>query len=332
VRRLLALAAALAALGSPLAALGSDGKPIRPHSNKPVTMAVIGDTPYGDAQIAAFPSLVADINEDPAADLVLHVGDIKNGSSLCTDAYFALIRGYFDSFEDPFALTPGDNEWTDCHRANNGGYEPLERLAALRSVFYPEPGETIGGREKAVLTQADEPGFGEFVENQLWLQSRTAFGLVHVVGSNNDLQSWFGAAETPTQTMQRLAEYEARLAAALDWLDETFAVANRKDAKAVVIAMQANTWVSATGFSEIVQRIADRAAGFRGPVLLIQGDTHGYLVDQPLLNGSALHGVTTSAPNLTRIVVEGETASEWLRLRIDPRTPEIFSWERVFLP
>ena len=32
---------------------------------------------------------------------------------------------------------PGDNEWTDCHRANNGGYDPLERLAFLRAMFYP---------------------------------------------------------------------------------------------------------------------------------------------------------------------------------------------------
>ena len=90
--------------------------------------------------------------------------------------------------------------------------------------------------------------------------------------------------------------------------------------------------MSANGFREIIQRVADLSAGFRGPVLLIQGDTHNYLVDQPLVNGSALHGVTTKAPNLMRIVVEGETASEWLRLTVDPRTDEIFSWERVFLP
>lgn len=333
MRRLSAVLAALAAaLVLPVAATASDGKPINPHSLKPLTMAVIGDTPYGEAQFLGFSSLVADINADPEAGLVLHVGDIKNGSSLCTDAYFAGIRAYVDTFADPFVYTPGDNEWTDCHRANNGGYHPLERLAAIRSLFYPEPGTTIGGREKAVLTQADEPGFGEFVENQLWLQSRTAFGVVHVVGSNNDLQPWFGAAETPLQTAQRLAEYQARLAAALDWLDETFEVAHRKNAKAVVVAMQADTWVSANGFREIIQRLADLSAGFRGPVLLIQGDTHNYLVDQPLVNGSALHGVATKAPNLTRIVVEGETASEWLRLTVDPRTPEIFSWERVFLP
>ena len=62
--------------------------------------------------------------------------------------------------------------------------------------------------------------------------------VVHVVGSNNDLQPWFGAAETPLQTAQRLAECQARLAATLDWLDETFAVAHRKNAKAVVVAMQ----------------------------------------------------------------------------------------------
>jgi hypothetical protein len=42
--------------------------------------------------------------------------------------------------------------------------------------------------------------------------------------------------------------------------------------------------------------------------------------------------LTPLAKNLTRIVVEGATVGEWLRLTVDPRTPEIFSWERVLLP
>jgi hypothetical protein len=42
--------------------------------------------------------------------------------------------------------------------------------------------------------------------------------------------------------------------------------------------------------------------------------------------------LTPLAKNLTRIVVEGGTVGEWLRLTVDPRTPEIFSWERVLLP
>jgi hypothetical protein len=32
---------------------------------------------------------------------VLHRGDIKSGSTQCTDAYFAQIRSDFDRFEDP---------------------------------------------------------------------------------------------------------------------------------------------------------------------------------------------------------------------------------------
>ena len=54
--------------------------------------------------------------------LVMHLGDIKNGSSVCSTEYFEQIRNDFDGFEDPFVYTPGDNEWTDCHRANNGAY------------------------------------------------------------------------------------------------------------------------------------------------------------------------------------------------------------------
>ena len=36
-------------------------------------------------------------------------------------------------------------------------------------------------------------------------------------------------------------------------------------------------------------------------------------------------------PNLTRITVQGSTGvpSEWVRLTIDPRAPEVFSWENV---
>lgn len=54
-------------------------------------------------------------------------------------------------------------------------------------------------------------------------------------------------------------------------------------------------------------------------MLLVQGDTHDFLVDTPL----------AGAPNLTRIVVEGETASEWLRLTVNPRDARVFSWQRI---
>ena len=86
------------------------------------------------------------------------------------------------------------------------------------------------------------------------------------------------------------------------------------------------------GFTEIVQRLADRSSSFGKPVLLLEGDSHRFTVDRPLATGSALHGVTTAAPNVTRVIVEGETIGEWLKLRIDPNAAELFTWTRMPVP
>jgi hypothetical protein len=327
MRRLLALAA-VAALALTLA--GAAATKTTNGGRGGITYAIIGDVPYGTTELGLFPSLVDAINADPDVELTIHLGDIKNGSSLCTDDYFAEIRHDVDAFADPFVLTPGDNEWTDCHRPAAGGYIPTERLTKLRQVFYPRPKQSLGRHPKTVESQADDG----FVENKLWKASKVVFSTVHVVGSNNDLQPWFGTAETPAQRAERLAEYDARLAASLAWIDRTFDRAETENARGVVVAMQADMWAgTADGFREIVQRLATRAAAFARPVLLLEGDSHVYLVDHPLATGSALHGVTTAAPNVTRVVVDGETAvDEYMRLRIDPQAPQLFTWERVFLP
>jgi hypothetical protein len=310
-RRLPALVAVLAAcLAAAPAASAHHPKPKRP----PLTVAVIGDTPYGEPQVAAFPRFVDALNAAPGVRLIFHLGDIKTGSSVCSDAYFAFIRAQFDRLWDPLVYTPGDNEWTDCHRPAAGGYDPLERLDAVREVFFSRPDRTLGGRMR-VDSQAELP------ENVAFSERRVGFATVHVVGSNNGLAPWFGGAETPAQTAARLAEYEARLAADLAWIDHVFDRAERRHQAGVVLAMQADMWDGAdqSGFAALKARIEARAAAFGRPVLLLQGDSHRYKVDNPL----------PGAPNLTRVVVEGETVAEWLRLSIDPRAAGVFSWERV---
>jgi hypothetical protein len=289
------------------------------------TLAVLGDTPYGDEQRLQFPALVAAVDADPDVEAVLHLGDIKSGGTTCSDERFADLRALFDTFDDPFVLTPGDNDWTDCHRASNGAYVPTQRLERLREVFFPEPGRALGGGELELVSQAQEPGRAEFVENRLWTDSRAVFSMVHVVGSNNGLAPWFGAAETPQQRELRLAEVQRRTAAALAWIDRTFDLAEDEDARGVVLSMQADTFVPGadrSGFTAIVDRIADRARRFGGAVLLLQGDTHDYLADRPF----------EDLPNVQRVVVEGETATEWLKLRVDPRADDVFTRERRMLP
>src|SRR6478752_9418977 len=104
-----------------------------------------------DAQVAAFPRWVDQINATPDLSFTVHVGDIKNGSSACTNEYCSMIRSQFDRFTMPLVYSPGDNEWTDCHRTTNGTYDPLERLAFLRQTLYTD--DLSLGQKKLTLTR-----------------------------------------------------------------------------------------------------------------------------------------------------------------------------------
>lgn len=284
------------------------------NSANPVTVAVIGDVPYGLEQEASVGQLVEAINSDPHVRLAIHLGDIKSGSTTCTDERFAAALATFESFKDPVVYTPGDNEWTDCHRVNNGGYNPLERLAAVRATFFAAPGSLLGGRPATVDYQS------EMIENVRWIESRVAFATLHVIGSNNGLSAWTGIGNT-VPTVEQTREVDARIAAAIHWVDETFDAAEQRGLRGVVLAMQADTWspLPSSAQQAIVDRIRTRTAVFDGEVLLLQGDSHTFLADNPL-----------ALDNFTRIVVHGETLPfEYLRLTINPVQGELFTWERV---
>ncbi|MCW2990845.1 MAG: hypothetical protein JWM73_1439 [Solirubrobacterales bacterium] len=303
---------------------------------KPLTVAVIGDIPYGSAAVAAFPGDIDQINADPAVRRVIHLGDIKNGSSPCDTSYFELIRSDFDRFDDPLVYTPGDNEWTDCHRANNGGYVPTERLAEVRRIFFDEPGRTLGDR-RPVRAQSTA-----FPENVRWNEKGVVWATFNVPGSNNDLLPWFGSAETPEQQTLQADEVATRDAADVAWLDRTFDEAAAGDAAAVVVALQADMWDPAitgdpaqySGFTRFVRELADRSRAFPGPVLLLNGDSHVYESDRPLADpdatNSRIYGVDRAVPNLLRVTVDGSNnANDYLRLHVEPGRPGVFSWERV---
>src|SRR5262249_4775602 len=298
------------------------------------TFAVIGDIPYGAAQIANFPNVIAQINADPAVQWVVHLGDIKNGSSVCSDAYFQLIKSDFDQFADPLVYTVGDNEWTDCHRPNNGGYNPLERLAAIRQVFFPQPGYTLGQQTARVRSQADQ-GIPEDVR---WRRAGVAFAAVDVVGSNNSLVPWTGqTAPTPEQT----AEVLARTAAVIQEIHDTFAGARAHESPAVARMMRADmsaptvtnpSFADFFGFQPIVAAIARESAAFDGPVYLFNGDSHVFHSDQPLAAGSPwlqFYGISQPVPNLSRVTVDGSSnATNYLRVTVH-RGPEVLTWTRV---
>jgi hypothetical protein len=341
------------------------GKPINKNSKNPTTLAVFGDWPYSLNLLNDAPLLLNSINSDDKVRLVMHIGDIHSGSMKCTGAGFPLgtypsdpnwnigIYNIFQQFYDPVVYTPGDNEWTDCHKkkeGNNvvGSGAPLNELAAVRSLFFADPGLTLGEQTKRVVSQAEafdsaHPEDAQFVENVMWEESQVVFVTVNIPGSNNDGVTWTAPFTNETARQQEAAQ---RTAADLRWLEKAFALAESDGAKGVLIGTQADMWDpeaiapggdGLNGYDGIVQDLADLSEDFGKPVLLINGDSHVYEADQPLADPTSPTGVihhTQAVANLTRITVEGSTAAnEWLKLTVNPRADNVFSWERVqYLP
>ncbi|GAB47311.1 esterase-like activity of phytase family protein, partial [Mobilicoccus pelagius] len=285
-------------------------------------LAVIGDVPYGEKQVAAFPGMIDDLNAaKPVA--AMHLGDIKNGSTVCSDEYSSWVKSQFDRLRMPLVYTPGDNEWTDCHRTNNGGYNPLERLGKIRSTFFATPGVT-NGRPAPIASQASRG----FPENVSFRYPGVSAAAIHVVGSDNGRLPWTGEKEA---TSAQLAEEQARMAASIDLVEQTFATARAKKDRAVAIAMQADmfdpTYEPKPGtnqaFAPLVQKLVDETNDFDGRVYLLDGDSHVFHVDEPLAAGSrwlTFYGVKGAADDLTRITVDGsDNNTNWLEVRVDPR-------------
>lgn len=335
-------------------------------------IAVFGDSPYGvsnadTAQFAATPAFIKTINDDPDVSLVFHVGDIHSGKQTCSFAYDQSIFDMWTSFKFPLIYTPGDNEWTDCHKSKEGGLDPLANLDYVREIFFANPGHALAV-DKPLLSQAQhfDANFAtdaQYVENVMWEQSGVVFVSVNIPGgSNNDEDNWYGAARTQAQTDEVLQ----RTSAGLRWLDQAFALASAQHARAVVILEQADMWdldgtalkdLHIANYRQYIDSIAFHTTRFGKPVLLINGDSHGYRSDNPLVKGApcvAENGPTEAAcgddaydnqpydynvRNFHRIVVHGSTAPmEWVKLKIKSGVNEgragagvfgPFNWQRM---
>jgi hypothetical protein len=100
--------------------------------------------------------MLEEINQEELA-FAVHVDDIKSGTSPCSDEMYEQRKNLFQASRHAFILVPGDNDWTDCRRKAAGGYDPLERLARLRRVFYADE-MSLGQNSLKLERQSDDPG------------------------------------------------------------------------------------------------------------------------------------------------------------------------------
>lgn len=308
-----------------------------------------GDLPYSTLQeTVGLPNLLADMNAHRLV-FTVHDGDLKQGSnSPCSDALYQRARGWFDSLRGAAMFTPGDNDWTDCDRPSNGGYNSRERLDHERQVLF-DTAFSMGQRplRQEVQTQPlclGVVGFVPCVENRRWTVGRVTYVTLNVQGSCNNL----------CDTAPDPAEFQARNAANIQWLRESFAAAKQRRSAAIMLVSQADPgWDQSDptraplrdprslaqtdgqpdGYQAYLLALRDEVIAFRKPVAYVHGDSHYQRIDKPFLDAQGRR-----LENFTRVETFGDNANNgnndvhWLKVSVDPRSREVFSYQPMIVP
>jgi len=117
------------------------------------------------------------------------------------------------------------------------------------------------------------------------------------------------------------------MAAVFAWLEDSVRLAKRRRLAGMLIFTQGDPDFEgkmrrkgSNGFAYFRSALRDLALRFGKPVLLVNGDTHLYKLDQPIADPA------TGRPlqNFTRVVVFGSPQTRWVRAGIDPTSPQLF--------
>ena len=300
-----------------------------------------GDMPYKKAgDEPKIPALLKSINQSDIA-FSIYDGDIKDGSSKCTDDIYASALTMFGEMKKPVVYVPGDNEWTDCHRLNNGGYDGLERLSYLRKTMFPTL-NSLGQRQLPLIHQA--PLGENLVEITRFSHRGIVFVTVNMPGSNNnkildDKDCSKKSARTPAQCEASNAEHLERDAANVRWMQQAFAAAKSSKARGLVLVFQADPGFdlpetedldesqapNVSGYRNFINSVVLETEQFPGQVLLVHGDTHFFKVDKPLYSPTKL------LTNLTRLQTFGSPLIHWVRVTVDAKNANVFGIQPVIV-
>ncbi len=302
---------------------------------------VMGDTQYNEREEEAFVAMMAKVDREDLA-FVVHVGDLQadprsdnDGSMPCTDETLARRKDLLNTFQHPVIVTPGDNDWSDCHHMKPS-VDPLARLAAVRQVLFPND-RTLGRRSFSLARQGEQRSFSKFVENARWVHGDIVFITLHTVGFNNNLGS----------TPEGDAEFAERDAANIAWLNEGFEAATRGLHKGVMIFTQANPYfedrwppgyrrvmrmaptpTEPSGFKSFLAALERHATAFKLPVAVVHGDTHFLRIDKPFLAERTYRLVE----NVTRVETFGSPYVHWVRVIVEPTTSGVFTFRPELVP
>jgi hypothetical protein len=284
----------------------------------PLRFFAVGDVPYGPEEIPPLRKLISSALAQ-GTPLLIHVGDIKGGSNPCADAGLKEVADLFRAQPVPVAYTPGDNEWTDCHREKAGRLNPRDRLERVRDIFYRDPGVL-----RLAALGVVPPGAGgrsaAYPETYAFMQHEVMFVALHVVGSNNGYRP---------NDPEAVREFRQRDRFNLEFLRRASAQARSQGAKALVLFCQADPLFgqeSPRGFVAFRRALVQLMLDYPGPVLLLHGDTHMFRQDHPLTDPATGRLFT----RFVRVEVPGSPVVGGIWVSVDPAAQAPFSVEEVY--
>ena len=286
----------------------------------PFQFAVVGNLFNRDEGVEEATGLLSAIGRTNAR-FVLDVGGVKSDDERCSDELLEQRAVLFNASTIPFVPVAAQSEWLSCSLAKEGGFDPGERLEALRQELFASP-QTMGTSSFGIARESGLRQFRPFSENARFEMERILVVTLNVPSPNNDYRLAGG----------RNGEFEDRVIANHAWLERAFRYADLMRLAGVVLATEGDPEFSRPlrvpdhrsarrdGFYEFKLELRDAVQRFRGQVLLIHSSESGYLIDQPLQDASG-----RVLKNFTRVrSLASDYAGCWLEVEVDARTPRVF--------
>ena len=245
---------------------------------------VIGCVPYDEGDRDVLIAQISSLNATDT-DFLIHVGDIKNGESDCSQDILDDVDSILKLSPVPVFMVVGDNEFNDCRNIS-----PDEALDMWRATFVGFNAKYWSRNFENMTTSSERPEIFSFIHR------KTLFLGVNVVGGKiHDTNEWASRHEGD-----------------VEWVTENM-LEYGSEVHSVVMFGQADADADTADFFNPVVLFLRKRFPSDIPILYVCADTHtwGYTPNMFDLD------------NFLRVRIKGGVSDPVVRITVDPESTGI---------
>jgi len=215
--------------------------------------SIMGDVPRNAREDTILQKQIIAHNKYSDSEFMVHLGDIKSGSTPCDEKIYIKVANYLKALYIPTFIVPGDNEWNDCTDPQAAWIFWIKHFTEFEKNWKNHPKVDRQQNRK---------------ENFAWIYKDVLLIGINLVGGRiHDQEEW-----------NRMLRNGAV------WIKKQYEQKGEK-VNASVIFAQANPNETHELF---VTQFRKHVRNFKKPVLFIHGDGHRWLHDDPWLESNMI--------------------------------------------